>query len=192
MVWVWLSQHARRSPRACSQIEGIESPFGYKASTHLAIPESTRHLTPIGGFSSYFRSSVSVLPFSVLWFPHFGFRTSAFSICPKWMLNTEVFSRSVYARIHTLYTCSLVNSLSKNLSHLHHQLLAPMEMFNWWEVLPHMRVEWRCASTMPGGQCVMTFGAVLMLQWSAGNWDMPPLDVSNSTIYPELYLCIPF
>ena len=46
---------------------------------------------------------------------------------------------------------------------LYHQLLAPMEMFNWWEVLPHMKGGWRCASTMPGGQCVMIFGIVLML-----------------------------
>ena len=28
-----------------------------------------------------------------------------------------------------------------------------------------MRVEWRCASTTSGGQCVMTAGAALMLQW---------------------------
>ena len=86
-VWLGLGlgchMHARRSPRAyrsCSQIERIESPFGYKASTHLAICESTRHLTPIGGFSSHFRSSVSVL-----WFPHF----SGFHL-PQ--MNAEVFS----------------------------------------------------------------------------------------------------
>ena len=79
-------------------------------------------------------------------------------------------------------TCSLVNSLSKKLLYLHHQLLAPMAMFNWWEVLPPMKGGWRCASTMTGGQCAMTLGVVLMLQWSAGNWDMQPLDVSNSTM----------
>ena len=41
-----------------------------------------------------------------------------------------------------------------------------------------MRGGWRCASTMPGGQFVITLGVVLMLQWSAGNWDMQPLEVS--------------
>ena len=40
-----------------------------------------------------------------------------------------------------------------------------------------MREGSRSASTMPGGQCVMIFGIVLMLQWSAGSWDMQPLDV---------------
>ena len=29
-----------------------------------------------------------------------------------------------------------------------------------------------------GGQCVMTPGILLMLQWSAGNWDMHTLEVS--------------
>ena len=32
---------------------------------------------------------------------------------------------------------------------------------------------------MPGGQCVMIFGVVLMLLWSAGNWDLQSLDVSH-------------
>ena len=35
----------------------------------------------------------------------------------------------------------------------------------------------RCASTMPGGQCVTILGIVLMLLWSVGSWDMQPLDV---------------
>ena len=30
-----------------------------------------------------------------------------------------------------------------------------------------------------GGQCVMTAGAVLMLQWSATSWDMRTLEVSE-------------
>ena len=30
----------------------------------------------------------------------------------------------------------------------------------------------------PGGQCVMTTGATLMLLWSVGNWDMHILEVS--------------
>ena len=29
-----------------------------------------------------------------------------------------------------------------------------------------------------GGQCVMTSGTALMLQWSANNWDMHSLEVS--------------
>ena len=52
-----------------------------------------------------------------------------------------------------------------------------MVMFNWWEEPLSMREGSRCASTMPGGQCVMILGIVLMLQWSAGSWDMQPLDV---------------
>ena len=42
-----------------------------------------------------------------------------------------------------------------------------------------MRGGWKCASTMSGGQCAMTLGVVLMLQWSAGNLDMHTLDVSH-------------
>ena len=30
-----------------------------------------------------------------------------------------------------------------------------------------------------GGQCVMTTGTTLMLQWSAINWDMDTLEVSD-------------
>ena len=33
---------------------------------------------------------------------------------------------------------------------------------------------------IPGEQCVMIFGVVLMLLWSAGSWDTPTLDVSLS------------
>ena len=43
-----------------------------------------------------------------------------------------------------------------------------------------MWVEWKCASMTSGGQCVMTAGAVLMLQWSASSWDMHTLEVSGS------------
>ena len=42
-----------------------------------------------------------------------------------------------------------------------------------------MREGWKCASTMSGGQCAMSLGMVLMPQWSAGNWDMQPLEVSS-------------
>ena len=41
-----------------------------------------------------------------------------------------------------------------------------------------MRGGLRFASTMPGGQCVMTAGAALMLLWSASSWDMLTLAVS--------------
>ena len=61
---------------------------------------------------------------------------------------------------------------------LHQQQLALMVMFDWWEEPLRMRGGQSCVSTMPGGQCVMTIGIVLMLQWSAGSWDMQPLDVS--------------
>ena len=44
-----------------------------------------------------------------------------------------------------------------------------------------MKVEWRCVSMTSGGQCVMTAGAALMLQWSASSWDMHTLEVSGST-----------
>ena len=53
-----------------------------------------------------------------------------------------------------------------------------MEMFVWWEAPISMRVEWRCASMISGGQCVMTPGTTLMLLWSASNWDMHMQEVS--------------
>ena len=55
-----------------------------------------------------------------------------------------------------------------------------MEMFVWWEDPISMRVEWKCASMTNGGQCVMTAGAVLMLQLSVSSWDMHTLEVSSS------------
>ena len=42
-----------------------------------------------------------------------------------------------------------------------------------------MKGGWRCASTMPGGQCVMILGIVLMLLWSAGSQNLQSLDVSH-------------
>ena len=44
-----------------------------------------------------------------------------------------------------------------------------------------MRVEWKCASMISGGQCVMTAGAALMQLWSVCSWDMRTLEVSEST-----------
>ena len=38
-----------------------------------------------------------------------------------------------------------------------------MEMFVWLEVPVSMRVEWRYASMISGGQCVMIYGTALML-----------------------------
>ena len=54
----------------------------------------------------------------------------------------------------------------------------PMVIFVWWEASISMKVEWRCASMTSGGQCVMTLGTVLMLLWSASNWDTHTLEVS--------------
>ena len=53
-----------------------------------------------------------------------------------------------------------------------------MEMFASWEAPISMKVEWRCASMISGGQCVMTTGTAMMLLWSAGSWVMLTLDVS--------------
>ena len=36
---------------------------------------------------------------------------------------------------------------------------ALMEIFVWWEALIGMKVEWRCALTTSGGQCVMMAGS---------------------------------
>ena len=36
-----------------------------------------------------------------------------------------------------------------------------------------MKAEWRFASAMFGGQCVMTPGEALMLLWCADSWDTP-------------------
>ena len=52
-----------------------------------------------------------------------------------------------------------------------------MEMFVWWEAPISMRVEWKYASMTSGGLCVMTPGTVLMLLWSANNWDMRTQEV---------------
>ena len=54
----------------------------------------------------------------------------------------------------------------------------PMEMLVWWEAPISMRVEWRCASMTSGGQCVVTTGVALMLQWSVNNLDIHTLEVS--------------
>ena len=45
-----------------------------------------------------------------------------------------------------------------------------------------MKVEWRCASTISGGQCVITTGTGLMQLWFANSWDMHTLEVSESDI----------
>ena len=52
-----------------------------------------------------------------------------------------------------------------------------MEMFVWSEALISMRVEWRCALMINGGQCVIITGTALMPLWSASNWDMHSLEV---------------
>ena len=49
-----------------------------------------------------------------------------------------------------------------------------------------MKVELKCASVTSGGQCVMMAGTVLMLLWSASNWDMHTLEVSTSTVLMPL------
>ena len=53
-----------------------------------------------------------------------------------------------------------------------------MGMFVWLEAQISMRVEWKYASTICGGQFVMTAGTPLMLLWSANSWDMHTLEVS--------------
>lgn len=58
-----------------------------------------------------------------------------------------------------------------------------MAMFDLLGVPLNMRDEWRCASTIPGGQCVITTGVTLMLQWSVSSWDMLLLDVSDVTLF---------
>ena len=47
-----------------------------------------------------------------------------------------------------------------------------MEMFVSWEAPISMRVEWKCASMIPGEQCVMTTGTALMLLSCVNSWDM--------------------
>ena len=41
-----------------------------------------------------------------------------------------------------------------------------------------MKGGWKSASIMPGVQCAMTLGVVLMLQWFASSLDIHTLDVS--------------
>ena len=37
---------------------------------------------------------------------------------------------------------------------------------------------WRSATAMSGGQCVMTYGALLMPMWSADSWDSGKIQVN--------------
>jgi len=64
------------------------------------------------------------------------------------------------------------------LTHLYNQRLALMVMFDWLVEPPSMKGEWKSASIMPGVQCAMTLGVVLMLQWFASSLDIHTLDVS--------------
>ena len=56
-----------------------------------------------------------------------------------------------------------------------------MVQFVLWEALISMRVEWRFASMISGGQCVMMTGTLLMPLWFASSWDMHTLEVSASS-----------
>ena len=58
-----------------------------------------------------------------------------------------------------------------------HQLVCTV-MSDLLEVPLSMRVEWRSASILHGEECVMTFGTIMMLLWSAGNWGMLILEVN--------------
>ena len=63
-------------------------------------------------------------------------------------------------------TFSLHHNFSLHVGNsLQSMLVASVHMvtFVWWEAPISMRVEWRCASTTSGGQCVMTSGTALML-----------------------------
>ena len=61
-----------------------------------------------------------------------------------------------------------------------------MEMFVWWEAPISMKVEWRCASMISGGRCVMMAGTQLMPLLSASSWDMHTLEVSGFSVCCEL------
>ena len=50
-----------------------------------------------------------------------------------------------------------------------------------------MKAEWRCASMIGGGQCVMICGTALMQLWSASSWDMHTQEV-RVLLYPGLNL----
>ena len=47
------------------------------------------------------------------------------------------------------------------------------------EALPRVDV-WRSATAIPGAQCVMTYGVLLMLMWSADSWDSVMTQVMHS------------
>ena len=40
-------------------------------------------------------------------------------------------------------------------------------------------VEWRYVQEDSGALFVMTIGIIMMLKWSAGNWDMQPLVIES-------------
>ena len=48
-----------------------------------------------------------------------------------------------------------------------------MVLSDWWKETQNWKDEWRCASTTPGAQCVMTSGTSGMPVWSADSWNYP-------------------
>ena len=60
-----------------------------------------------------------------------------------------------------------------------------MVRFALWEELTNMRDVLRFALTTSGGQCVMTFGMLVMPKWSALNLEYPSPQVENSNFSPE-------
>ena len=72
--------------------------------------------------------------------------------------------------------------------------LQPVHMvtFDWLGVPLCMKVGLRCASTIPGGQCVTIHGTTLMQPSFANNWDMHILAVSVLclSVKPTVYLVI--
>ena len=60
-------------------------------------------------------------------------------------------------------------------------LFALKEPSDCKEALPIKDV-WKSAITMSGAQSVMTFGALLMLEWPVDNWDsLPPVRLIRKT-----------
>ena len=59
-----------------------------------------------------------------------------------------------------------------------------MALFDWLEVVQFTTGGWRCALTIPGEQCVMAFGVVMMLQWSADNLDILRVRAYHDSIAP--------
>ena len=92
----------------------------------------------------------------------------------KSCFSTEMkctYTKEYWSQFKSFYTCM--------------QLDVCMVRFALWEDPMNMRDVLRFALTTSGGQCVMTFGMLVMPKWSALNLEYPSPQVENSKFLLE-------